>query len=60
MSGRFVRASKYRHVHGDEPKKDGAYVNLRPQCTGDGNFVAASTKFGTSCARMCTRASSCL
>lgn len=45
MSGRFVRASKYRHVHGPEPKKDKQFTNIRPQCTGDGNFVAGNNKF---------------
>ena len=45
MSGRFVRASSYRHVHGKTPKPDQEYSELKPQCTGEGNFIAANEKF---------------
>jgi len=45
MSGRFVRASLYRHVHGQPCKPEGEYSELRPQCTGEGNYIAASEKF---------------
>lgn len=45
MSGRFVRASSYRHVHGTPAKPDKQYQDLRPLCSGDGNYVAASHKF---------------
>ena len=45
MSGRFVRASSYRHVHGKTPKPDAEYSELKPQCTGEGNFIAANEKF---------------
>ena len=44
MSGRFVRASSYRHVHGKTPKPDQEYSELKPQCTGEGNFIAANEK----------------
>lgn len=45
MSGRFVRASKFRHVHGEAPKKSGAYTDIRPQTTGEGAYIAANPKF---------------
>jgi len=45
MSGRFVRASLYRHVHGDAPKPDQEFSELKPQCTGEGNFITANEKF---------------
>lgn len=45
MSGRFVRASKYRHVHGSAPKKDKCYVNVRPQCTGEGSYITGNDKY---------------
>eukprot|EP01006_Ploeotia_vitrea_P039461 TRINITY_DN66350_c7_g5_i1.p1 TRINITY_DN66350_c7_g5~~TRINITY_DN66350_c7_g5_i1.p1 ORF type:complete len:436 (+),score=236.07 TRINITY_DN66350_c7_g5_i1:156-1463(+) len=45
MSGRFVRASKYRHVHGQAARKDHAFTNCRPLCSGEGDFIAASEKF---------------
>jgi len=45
MSGRFVRASKFRHVHGTPAKKDKAFQNVRTECTGEGNYIAASTAF---------------
>lgn len=43
MSGRFVRASKFRHVHGEPAKK--TFSNLRVVGDGDGNFIKASKKF---------------
>lgn len=42
MSGRFVRVSSYRHVHGDPAKPEGTFQDLRPQSTGDGDFVTAN------------------
>lgn len=45
MSGRFVRASSYRHVHGTPAKPEGEFCELKPQCTGEGNYIAANSKF---------------
>jgi coronin-1B/1C/6 len=45
MSGRFVRASSYRHVHGVPAKPDESFMDLRPQTTGDGNYVCGNDKF---------------
>lgn len=45
MSGRFVRASLYRHVHGDAPKPEKTYNDLRPVCNGEGNFICANDKY---------------
>jgi len=45
MSGRFVRSSKYRHVHGDQNRSDQCYHGIRPQCTGESNYIAGNTKF---------------
>lgn len=45
MSGRFVRVSSYRHVHGEPAKPEGTFQDLRPQSTGDGDFVTANGKY---------------
>jgi coronin-1B/1C/6 len=45
MSGRFVRSSKYRHVHGTPAKKEKCYLGPRAETTGEGNFIAASTLY---------------
>lgn len=45
MSGRFVRASKYRHVFGTPAKKEKAFLGVRAECTGEGNFIAASSAY---------------
>jgi len=45
MSGRFVRASKYRHVHGAIAKKEKAFLNVRSACSGEGNYICANTKY---------------
>jgi len=45
MSGRFVRASKYRHVFGAIAKKDKAYQGVKPNFSGEGNFMAASSLY---------------
>jgi len=45
MSGRFVRASSYRHVHGDPAKPEATFQDLRPQSTGDGDFVTANGSY---------------
>jgi coronin-1B/1C/6 len=51
MSGRFVRASSYRHVHGEPAKPEGTFQDLRVQSSGDGDFVTANaTYFAISCA----------
>jgi len=42
---RFVRASLYRHVHGTPAKPENEFSELKPQCTGDGNYIAANSKF---------------
>lgn len=46
MSGRFVRASKFRHVHGEAPKKADCFTGLgRIQQKGDGKCVAVNGAF---------------
>jgi len=45
MSGRFVRASLFRHVHGAPAKPEGEFSELKPQCTGEGNYITANSKF---------------
>jgi len=45
MSGRFVRASKFRHVHGAIAKKEKAYQNVKSACNGEGNYIAANGKY---------------
>jgi len=45
MSGRFVRASLYRHVHGTPVKPENEFAELKPQCTGEGNYIAGNSKF---------------
>jgi len=45
MSGRFVRASKYRHVHGAIAKKEKAYQNVKGSCNGEGNYITANGKY---------------
>jgi hypothetical protein len=45
MSGRFVRASSYRHVFGDAAKPEKCFLNLPIQTAGDGNFVASNGKW---------------
>jgi len=42
MSGRFVRASKYRHLFGNVAKKEKAYQNIKPALAGEGNYIAGS------------------
>lgn len=49
MSGRFVRASKYRHVFGEPARKDKCYNNIRPVTEGDGNHIKANKKFLAYC-----------
>jgi WD40 repeat protein len=41
----FVRASLYRHVHGQPAKPENEFNELKPQCTGEGNYIAANSKF---------------
>jgi len=45
MSGRFVRASSFRHVHGVAEKPDGSFLQAQIQCSGDGNYVAGNAKY---------------
>jgi len=47
MSGRYapVRASKYRHVHGEAARKDKCYNNVRCIADGDSNHIKANKKF---------------
>jgi coronin-1B/1C/6 len=44
-SGKFVRASKYRHVHAVALKKEQGWADIRPFTTGESNFIAGNTKF---------------
>lgn len=45
MSGRFVRASAFRHVFGEVPKDTDCYCDLKPMASGDGDFVKANNKY---------------
>ncbi|SCU90403.1 LAME_0E08394g1_1 [Lachancea meyersii CBS 8951] len=46
MSGKFVRASKYRHVYGQVAKKERQYENIRVTNNAwDSNLIKASSKF---------------
>jgi coronin-1B/1C/6 len=46
MSKQIVRASKYRHVYGQEVKKEQSYTELRTNISAwDSNFVACSNEF---------------
>lgn len=46
MSGRFVRASKYRHVFGRSTKKEQCYDNLRlSKNAWDSNIIKANPKY---------------
>ena len=49
MAG-FIRASKYRHIFGKEPKKELAYEGFRvTNCAFEGYFIAANQKFVAFC-----------
>ncbi|SCU98603.1 LADA_0H14202g1_1 [Lachancea dasiensis] len=46
MSGKFVRASKYRHVYGQVAKKERQYENIRVTNNAwDSNLIQANSKF---------------
>lgn len=47
MSGRFVRASKFRHVHGEPNRKDRCYLlgTVKAAQVGDGNFIKGNQKY---------------
>lgn len=46
MSGRFVRPSKYRHIHAESPKAEKLFTDVRKVCSsGDSNYVAVSAKY---------------
>ncbi|SCU97688.1 LAFA_0G12706g1_1 [Lachancea sp. 'fantastica'] len=48
MSGKFVRASKYRHVYGQVAKKERHYENIRVTNNAwDSNLIKANSKFLT-------------
>lgn len=42
MSGRFVRASSFRHVFGQPNKPEACFLDISVQCSGDGNFIASN------------------
>ena len=45
MSGRFVRASSYRHVFGQPAKPENTFKGAEVNCAGDGEFIASNGKF---------------
>jgi len=45
MSGRFVRASSFRHVFGQEAKKEGIFQDVRPECTGQAAHISCNEKY---------------
>lgn len=45
MAGRFVRSSSYRHVFGAPNKTEGCFLGIRPECKGEGGFIACSPDF---------------
>jgi len=45
MSGRFVRASKFRHVHGEPAAAKDCFTELRPETTGEGNYIKANSTY---------------
>jgi len=42
MSGRFVRASQFRHVYGEPNKKQESYLDIKPQCLGESSYIVAN------------------
>jgi coronin-1B/1C/6 len=45
MSGRFVRASKYRHVHAVPAKPAGSFLGVSVATSGDGNYIHSNGKY---------------
>jgi len=45
MSGRFVRASKFRHVHGEANKASDTFQDVRANASGEGNFIKVNPKW---------------
>lgn len=45
MSSRFVRASKYRHVHGEPNRKDRCYLDVVQSINGDSEGIKANKTF---------------
>lgn len=45
MSGRFVRASKYRHVFGDPAKPEKQFTGVSTSSAGEGNLIAAGNTY---------------
>lgn len=45
MSGRFVRASKFRHVLGQPNKKTDSYTEVKGISSGEGNYIKGNEKY---------------
>lgn len=45
MSSRFVRASKYRHVHGEANRKDRCFLDVTQSINGDSEGIKANRTF---------------
>lgn len=46
MSGKFVRASKFRHVYGQSAKKEACYENLKPTISAfDSNIIQSNGRY---------------
>jgi len=45
MSGRFVRASSFRHVFGQPAKPENSFQGVQVQCAGDGNFISSNGEY---------------
>lgn len=45
MSGKFVRASSFRHAFGTAAKPDNQYLGIKVSCNGDGAYIAGNSKF---------------
>jgi WD40 repeat protein len=45
MSGRFVRKSSFRHVHGVAAKPQDSFLQADVLTSGDGNYIAGNDKF---------------
>lgn len=45
MSGRFVRASQYRHVYGETAKKPDSYLDVQPVCLGESSYIVGNKKY---------------
>jgi WD40 repeat protein len=45
MSGRFVRASQFRHVFGQPAKPAEQFLSVTVSCAGDGEYITTNGKF---------------